>query len=71
MAVERKTTTARPLKCVQCKQSLSTQPYILHDTQPYCINCYESNYANVCAACGLIIATDSKVGLERRSSSKR
>ena len=50
-----------PLRCVECEQTLSQQRYILHDDQPHCVHCYETKYANVCAECGLLIATDSKV----------
>jgi len=50
-----------PLLCVKCEQTLSQQRYILHDGLPYCIRCYETNYSNVCAECGILIATDSKV----------
>ena len=50
-----------PLQCVKCEETLSQQRYILHDGLPYCIHCYEANYSNVCAECGFIIATDSKV----------
>jgi len=50
-----------PLRCVKCEQTLSQQRYVLHDGHPYCIHCYESEYANVCTECSQIIATDSKV----------
>jgi len=50
-----------PLLCVKCEQTLSQQRYILHDGLPYCIRCYETNFSNVCAECGILIATDSKV----------
>ena len=54
--------TQAPLQCVKCQQTLSQQRYILHDGLPYCIHCYEANYSNLCNECGLLIATDSKVG---------
>jgi len=51
-----------PMKCAKCEQTLSEQRYKIHDGMSYCIHCYEANYANViCAACGCIIAVDSKV----------
>ena len=53
--------TSVPLQCFHCEQTLSQQGYILHEGQPYCIHCYESKYSNLCAECGLLIATESKV----------
>ena len=57
---------AGPLECIECEQSLSQQRYILHEGQPHCIPCYETKYANSCAECRLLIATDSKVWSRRR-----
>ncbi|XP_044010898.1 prickle planar cell polarity protein 3 isoform X4 [Aphidius gifuensis] len=47
--------------CWQCDESLTGQRYVLRDEHPYCINCYESVFANNCEECGKIIGIDSKV----------
>jgi len=46
--------------CGHCGCSLTGQRYILRDDQPYCKNCYDSEFANPCAACGTSITTDYK-----------
>jgi LIM domain len=50
-----------PLQCAECEKMLAQEKYIMHEAEPYCINCYESKFANTCYSCGQLIATDSKV----------
>lgn len=48
--------------CFQCDLSLSGQRYIKSssDQQPYCVKCYETLFANVCAECKTVIGTGNK-----------
>jgi uncharacterized CHY-type Zn-finger protein len=47
--------------CGRCGNSLTGQRYIMHDEQPYCKHCYDTEFANTCASCGSAITTDYKV----------
>ncbi|KAI3384601.1 hypothetical protein SNEBB_000082 [Seison nebaliae] len=48
------------LMCTRCNTSLNGGKYIVKDEKPYCLECYENNFANVCEACGKKIGTQSK-----------
>lgn len=47
--------------CKQCEKSLTGHRYILKEDQPYCLQCYEQVFANVCEECNEKIGCDSKV----------
>ena len=47
--------------CWQCDESLTGQRYVLRDDHPYCVNCYQSVFANTCEKCNKVIGIDSKV----------
>ena len=47
--------------CFNCDMSLTGHRYILRDEHPYCIKCYETQFANACEECKTPIGTDSKV----------
>ncbi|KAK5645975.1 hypothetical protein RI129_004439 [Pyrocoelia pectoralis] len=46
--------------CWQCDESLTGQRYVLRDEHPYCVQCYETVFANSCEKCSKIIGIDSK-----------
>ncbi|KAK2702965.1 prickle planar cell polarity protein 3-A-like isoform X2 [Artemia franciscana] len=46
--------------CWQCDESLTGQRYVLRDEHPYCVKCYEMNFANTCDECNKLIGIDSK-----------
>ncbi|XP_074640636.1 testin-like [Tubulanus polymorphus] len=46
--------------CFNCDKSLTGHRYILREEKPYCIKCYEDNFANTCEECKKPIGTDSK-----------
>lgn len=48
-------------QCTKCEKSLVGQRYILNSEKPYCIDCYDANFTNTCAACGERITSASKV----------
>ncbi|VDD74872.1 unnamed protein product [Mesocestoides corti] len=47
-------------QCSNCEKSLVGQRYILNSEKPYCIDCYDANFTNSCAACGKRITSASK-----------
>lgn len=47
--------------CQQCDKALSGQSYILKEEKPFCVACYDDNFANECAECNQKIGHDSKV----------
>ena len=51
--------------CQQCDKALSGQSYILKEEKPFCVGCYDNNFANECAECNKKIGHDSKVLLEK------
>ncbi|XP_030850860.1 prickle planar cell polarity protein 3-B-like [Strongylocentrotus purpuratus] len=46
--------------CQQCDKALSGQSYILKEEKPFCVACYDDNFANECAECNQKIGHDSK-----------
>lgn len=46
--------------CRQCDSNLAGQRYVLKEEKPYCINCYEANFANQCEDCQKPIGIDSR-----------
>ncbi|XP_031342257.1 zinc finger protein 3 isoform X1 [Photinus pyralis] len=46
--------------CWQCDESLTGQRYVLRDEHPYCVQCYETVFANSCEKCSKTIGIDSK-----------
>ena len=47
--------------CWQCEMSLTGHRYILRDEHPFCIGCYEKQFANTCEECKTVIGSDYKV----------
>jgi len=47
--------------CQLCKKNLAGLRYVLHESKPYCVVCYEGNFSHKCEACRAIIGTDCKV----------
>lgn len=47
--------------CWHCDESLASKKYVLRDDNPYCIRCYESNFASICDSCRKPIGVDCKV----------
>ncbi|XP_067140319.1 prickle planar cell polarity protein 3-like isoform X2 [Centruroides vittatus] len=46
--------------CEKCDNSLSGQSFVIREEHPYCIQCYETEFSNICDGCGKIIGIDSK-----------
>lgn len=46
--------------CQMCKKNLAGLRYVLHESKPYCVVCYEGNFSHKCEACHSIIGTDCK-----------
>jgi len=46
--------------CWQCDESLSGKRYVLRDEHPFCVQCYEQNFANSCDQCNQLIGIGSK-----------
>jgi hypothetical protein len=46
--------------CFNCNNSLTGSRYILKEENPYCIKCYEDQFAHQCEECKNKIGTDSK-----------
>ncbi|CAF2590955.1 unnamed protein product [Rotaria sp. Silwood2] len=44
--------------CSNCKKRLGGERYVMRQTQPYCLNCFETMYAEYCDTCGERIETD-------------
>jgi LIM domain len=47
--------------CGRCGKPLTGQRYIMREEQPYCKQCYDTEFANTCGSCGTAITTDYKV----------
>lgn len=46
--------------CRHCDSNLAGQRYVLKEERPYCIGCYEENFANTCEDCQKPIGIDSR-----------
>ena len=46
--------------CWHCDGKLTGQRYVLTDTRPTCITCYETHFASSCSTCGKMIGLDSR-----------
>uniref|UniRef100_A0A2K5DZT1 Four and a half LIM domains 2 n=2 Tax=Platyrrhini TaxID=9479 RepID=A0A2K5DZT1_AOTNA len=46
--------------CHHCNESLFGKKYILREDSPYCVACFETQYANTCEECGKPIGCDCK-----------
>ncbi|XP_064228165.1 tyrosine-protein kinase ZAP-70-like isoform X2 [Aotus nancymaae] len=46
--------------CHHCSESLFGKKYILREDSPYCVACFETQYANTCEECGKPIGCDCK-----------
>ena len=58
------TDSGENFQCTKCEKSLVGQRYILNSEKPYCIDCYDANFTNTCAACGERITSASKVSIQ-------
>ena len=46
--------------CRHCDCNLAGQRYVLKEEKPFCIQCYEANFANTCEQCAKPIGIDSR-----------
>uniref|UniRef100_A0A8D0ATS8 LIM zinc-binding domain-containing protein n=1 Tax=Sander lucioperca TaxID=283035 RepID=A0A8D0ATS8_SANLU len=46
--------------CTECKESLFGLKYILKETNPYCVKCYDDLFSNNCEVCQKVIGCTSK-----------
>ncbi|CAF2479428.1 unnamed protein product [Rotaria sp. Silwood2] len=44
--------------CSNCKKRLGGERYVMRQNQPFCLNCFETMYAEYCDTCGERIETD-------------
>ena len=44
--------------CANCQKRLGGERYVMRQTQPFCLNCFETMYAEYCDTCGERIETD-------------
>ncbi|CAF1502059.1 unnamed protein product [Adineta steineri] len=44
--------------CSNCQKRLGGERYVMRQTQPFCLNCFETMYAEYCDTCGERIETD-------------
>jgi len=44
--------------CLNCKKRLGGERYVMRQNQPFCLNCFETMYAEYCDTCGERIETD-------------
>lgn len=44
--------------CFQCDQSLGGLRYVMRDDRPYCLQCFETQFADPCSTCHRPIAVD-------------
>ncbi|XP_071505531.1 testin-like [Diadema antillarum] len=51
--------------CEQCDKALSGQSYIMREDRPFCVSCYDDNFANECAECNKKIGHESKASVCR------
>lgn len=43
----------RHFVCVECGATLGGQRYIMKNTKPYCLGCFDSMFAEYCDSCGV------------------
>lgn len=48
----------RHFVCVECSATLGGQRYIMKNTKPYCLVCFDSMFAEYCDSCGDTIGVD-------------
>lgn len=44
--------------CFECEKQLGGQRYIMREGKPYCLNCFDSMFAEYCDYCGEVIGVD-------------
>jgi len=44
--------------CVECSSELGGMRYIMKNSKPYCLNCFDSVFAEYCDSCGECIGVD-------------
>ncbi|XP_039956808.1 uncharacterized protein LOC120772332 isoform X1 [Bactrocera tryoni] len=44
--------------CFECEHQLGGQRYIMRDGKPYCLNCFDTMFAEYCDYCGEVIGVD-------------
>ncbi|XP_034237483.1 protein prickle-like [Thrips palmi] len=44
--------------CAECQAQLGGQRYIMRDTRPYCLHCFDAMFAEYCDSCGEQIGVD-------------
>jgi hypothetical protein len=44
--------------CCNCQKRLGGERYVMRQSQPFCLNCFETMYAEYCDTCGERIETD-------------
>lgn len=58
--------------CTECSHQLGGQRYIMRESRPYCLTCFDCMFAEYCDACGETIGVDQgKVRGHSKGSSQR
>eukprot|EP00095_Tigriopus_kingsejongensis_P007372 maker-scaffold37_size504123-snap-gene-2.14 protein:Tk07372 transcript:maker-scaffold37_size504123-snap-gene-2.14-mRNA-1 annotation:"protein prickle-like" len=55
---EGKTWHMKHFSCATCELSLGGQRYIMRNEKPFCVRCFDANFAAYCDACGDTIGVD-------------
>ena len=53
----------RHFACADCDKQLGGQRYVMRDSRPYCLSCFDASFAEYCDACGEAIGVDQVRGL--------
>lgn len=48
----------RHFACFECDRVLGGQRYIMRDSRPYCLHCFDAIFSEYCDACGEPIGVD-------------
>ena len=48
----------RHFACGECKIVLGGQRYIMRDSKPFCLDCFDSMFSEYCDSCGESIGVD-------------
>lgn len=59
----------RHFACFECDRVLGGQRYIMRDSRPYCLHCFDAIFSEYCDACGEPIGVDQGNAAFRELSS--
>ena len=56
----------RHFACFECDRVLGGQRYIMRDSRPYCLHCFDAIFSEYCDACGEPIGVDQGKRKEKK-----